>query len=185
MGRENITDRFIFMPFRQAHSEGQLAPGNRHCVLAWWVRMFNPVTYAIRSSPELTEEGMLRERLGAHGRCRELFCEGVSAAHHLDPLARDVEVRITDGPLLADFEEIGIVTGAHSLVHARANLLGRLPGSEGGGVHEVDDLSSRDVLGEQPSPLSSLGYPFVCQRDVAHVRGNLAVTYPMNPYGRQ
>src|SRR5215210_5869672 len=97
--------------------------------------------------------------------------------------AGDVEVRVTDGPLLADFEQIRIAIGPQGLGHARPDLLDRLPGSEGRSVHEVDNLPGREGLGEQPPPLSSLGYPFIRQGDVSPVRSDLTVPYPMDPHG--
>src|SRR5215216_3278026 len=185
MRREDETGRSVLRPVQQAHGERHLAPGDRHRVLAGRVRMLNPITYAVRRGPELSEEGVLRERLGIHGWYGELLCEGLGAAHHLDPLACDIEIRVADGPLLADLEEIRLATGAQGVVHARPDLLYRLPGSEGGSVHEVDDLPGREVLGEQPSALPSLGYSFVCEGDVAPVRSDLTVPYPVNPHGGQ
>src|SRR5215217_8097995 len=123
MGREDVTDRSVLRPLQQAHSERHLTPGDRHRTLAGRVRMLNPITYAVRRGPVLTEEGMLQECFGIHGRCGELLCEGLGAAHHLDPLTRDVEIRVTYGPLLADFEQIRIAPGAQGLVHARPDLL--------------------------------------------------------------
>src|SRR5829696_2813458 len=185
MGREYVTDRSVLLPVRQAHGEGHLAPGDRQRVLAGRVKMADPIAYTVWRIPELTEKGMLRERLGIHRRRAELFREGLGCAHHLYPLARDVEVRVTDGPLLADFEQIRIAIGPQGLGHARPDLLDRLPGSEGRSVHEVDDLPGREVLGEQPPPLASLGYPFIRQGDVSPVRSDLTVPYPMDPHGGQ
>src|SRR5215212_3931245 len=138
MGREDVTGRSVLRPVQQAQGERHLAPGDCHCVLAGRGGMRNPITYAVRRGPELTEEGVLRERLGIHGWYGELLREGFGAAHHLDPLASDVEVRVPDGPLLADLKEIRIAT--QGVAHACPDLLYRLPGPEGGSVHEVDDL---------------------------------------------
>ena len=44
------------------------------------------------------------------------------------------------------------------------------------------NLPGREVLGEQPPPLSSLGYPFIRQGDVSPVRSDLTVPYPMDPH---
>ena len=52
-------------------------------------------------------------------------------------------------------------------------------------MHEVDYLPGREALGEQPSPLPSLGHAFVRQGDVAPMRSDLAVPYPVDPHGGQ
>src|SRR5215210_2659946 len=118
VGREDVANRPVLPRLRQAHGERHLASGDRRRVLTGRVRMLDPVAYAIRRGPETAEEGVHRDRRGVHGRRGELFGEGLGAAYHLDPLARDVEVRVADGPLLSDVEEVHATVGAQGLCHA-------------------------------------------------------------------
>lgn len=96
--------------------------------------------------------------------------------HYLYPLSGDKKVRGANGELLAP-RLAPCRTAARTLV-------GRLPGSEGGGVYETNGLTRGQVAGKRPSPSPSLGDPLVCQGHVAPVGGDWAVPYPVDLHGR-